>query len=184
MFSIRKMASSFSVLALCVTDTSTKIVEKFFCAKCGLLHPNILQIPPKEKVKDSGQAEGKSEITVDSTLVSSGLTGAGDHDCKLPIVPVQVKSKKGSNIITTYAFLDQGRMAVICTKALMHKLGLTGKKARIFITDHGPRKGNEQPYCLMTEGGWFKTFTQECMPVHSGNIPRKGSSGMASFETC
>lgn len=70
---------------------------------------------------------------MDSTLVSSGLTGAGDHDCKLPIVSAQDKSKKGSKIVTTYVFLDQGSTAVFCTEELMHKLGLTGKKAYILL---------------------------------------------------
>lgn len=122
---------------LCIGHISKDCRKRISCVKCGLLHPNILYIPPEEKVKDSGQAEGKSEITVDSTLVSSGLTGAGNHDCKLPIVPVQVKSKKGSKIIITYAFLDQGSTAVFCTEALMHKLGLTGKKARILLQTMG-----------------------------------------------
>lgn len=106
--------------------------------------------------------------------------GAGDHDCKLPMVPV--KSKKGSKIITTYAFLDQGSMAVFYTEALMHKLGLIGKKAHILLRTMGQEKVVSSHIVSGLEvaglkcGDFFelpKTFTQECMPVHNGNIPRK-----------
>lgn len=126
--------------------------------------------------------ERKPETAVDSTLVSSGLTGAGDHDCKLPIVPVQVKSKKGSKILTTYAFLDQGSTAVFCTQALMHKLGLTGKKAHILLRTMGQEKVVSSHIVSGLEvagvqGDNFcelpKTYTQERMPVHRGNIPRE-----------
>ncbi len=77
--------------------------------------------------------EKKSRTAVDDVLVSSGLTGTGDHDCKIPIVPVQIKTKKGSRIITTYAFLDQGSTAVFCTENLIRRLNLTGTKVRILL---------------------------------------------------
>lgn len=77
---------------------------------------------------------------VDHRLVSSGLTGAGDQDCKLPIVPVQVKSNKGSRIINTYAFLDKGSTAVFCTESLMHKLHLTGREGNILLRTMGQER--------------------------------------------
>ena len=77
---------------------------------------------------------------MNSTVVSSGLTGAGDKNCKLPIVPVQVRSKNGSKIITTYAFLDPGSSAVFCTEALMHKLELQGWKTNILLRTMGQEK--------------------------------------------
>lgn len=92
------------------------------CAKCGLKHPSMLHIP--QKGEETDQAERKSEVAVDNTLVLSVLTGTSDHDCKLSIVPVQLQSRQGSKIVTTYVFVDQGH-----TENLMHTLGLTGKKA-------------------------------------------------------
>ena len=80
--------------------------------------------------------ERKSEVAMDSTLVSSGLNG--DDDYKPPIVPVQVKSKKASN--ATYGFLDQGSTAVFCIERLMYKLRLTGKRACILLWNMGPQK--------------------------------------------
>ena len=99
--------------------------KRISCIKCGLRHPTILHIPSKEKEKDFEQAERKSEVLVDNTLIASALTGAGDHDCKLPIVPVQVKSKKGNKIVTTYAFLDQGSTAVFCIASTLRRCSVS-----------------------------------------------------------
>lgn len=84
---------------LCIGHISKDCRKRISCERCGLNHPTVLHmlhIPPKGE--SSVQAERKSEALAGGTLVSSGLTGAGDHDCMLPIVPVQVKSKKGSKI--------------------------------------------------------------------------------------
>lgn len=59
-------------------------LQTYFLAKCGLKHLNIFHIPLKEKEKDSVLAERKSEVSVDSTVVSSAVTGAGDQDCRFP----------------------------------------------------------------------------------------------------
>ena len=67
----------------------------------------MLHIYSKEKELVT---EGEPRAAVGCTMVSSGLTGAGDH-CKLPIVPVQTKSKKSNHTVVTYAFLDQGSTA-------------------------------------------------------------------------
>ena len=121
-------------------------------------------------------------MSVDSALMSSGLTGAGDHDCKLPIVPVQVKSKKGSKIVTTYAFLDPGSTAVFCTEALREKLNVAGKKVHILLRTMGQDKvvsshmvpGLEvagltgEHFCELP-----KAYTHAHMPVHKGNIPKQ-----------
>ncbi len=53
------------------------------------------------------------------TVQTSGLSGAGEQDFKLAIVPVKVKSKRGQRIVETYAFLDQCSSASFCTMGLM-----------------------------------------------------------------
>ena len=63
-----------------------------------------------------------SSIAVSET---NAYTGAGD-DCILSIVPVLVKSKKGSKSVETYAFMDPGRSATFCTDALASQLNLQG----------------------------------------------------------
>lgn len=104
--------------------------RKISCSKCGQRHPTVLH---KDSVATAEPAERSIQVRVDDTLVSSGLTGAGEMDCKLPIVPIQVKAKKGNKIILTYAFLDQGSTAVFCTESLKQKLNLSGKRANILL---------------------------------------------------
>ncbi|KAL0178992.1 hypothetical protein M9458_024434, partial [Cirrhinus mrigala] len=151
--------------------------KRISCTKCSLKHPTVLH---KEPSNISEQTMRNTVVSVDNMLVTSGLTGAGDQDCKLPIVPVQVKSNKGSKIITTYAFLDQGSTAVFCTESLMHKLHLTGRKGCILLRTMGQEKVVSSNIVSGLEvasldGDSFlelpKAYTQESMPVHKGNIP-------------
>lgn len=125
-------------------------------------------------------------MLVDSTL-SSGLTGAGDRYCKLPIVPVQVKSKKDRKIVITYAFMDPGSTAVFCTETLMHQLDLTGRKVHILFRTMGQEKVvgshivsglevaalNVEDFCELPN-----VYTQVRMHVHMGNIPRQSDLQM------
>lgn len=60
-----------------------------------------------------------SSMSVAANVETSAYTGAGD-DCILSIVPVQVKSKKGSKGVETYAFLDPGSLQLF---ALTHLPG-------------------------------------------------------------
>lgn len=139
--------------------------------------PTMLHIHSKEK---EPVTEGEPGTAVGCALVTSGLTGAGGHDCKLHIVPVQIKSKKSNHTVVTYAFLDQGSTAVFCTVNLMNKLNLSGKRTRILLRTMGQEKVvnscvvtglevaglDRETYCDLPN-----TYTQECIPVHKGNIP-------------
>lgn len=112
--------------------------------------------------------------------MSTGLRGAGDQDCKLPIVLVQDKSNKGTRIIITYASLDQGSTVAFCTDSLMQKLHLTGRKGCILLRIMGQEKVVSSNMVsglevAALEGDDFlelpRAYTQESMPVHRGNIP-------------
>ncbi|KAL1246670.1 hypothetical protein QQF64_034398 [Cirrhinus molitorella] len=162
---------------LCIGHISRDCRKRISCTKCSLKHPTVLH---KEPSNIPEQTVRNTVVSVDNMLVSSGLTGAGDQDCKLPIVPVQVKSNKGSKIIITYAFLDQRSTAVFCTESLMHKLHLTGRKGRILLRTMGQEKVVSSNIVSGLEvasldGDSFlelpKAYTQESMPVHQGNIP-------------
>ena len=164
-------------MVVCVQDTLVSIAARGFPVRvCSLKHPTILH-----REKDSEQAERDAEVCV-NMLMSSGLTGAGDQDCKLPIVRVQVKSKKGSKILTTYAFLDQGSTAIFCTESLMNKLQLSGMKGHILLRTMGQQKVVSSNTVLGLEVAALhrdeflelpKVYTQESMPVYKGNIPTK-----------
>lgn len=161
---------------LCTGHISKDCRKRITCSRCSLKHPTILHMKP---VNDSEQMDRRPELHVDNTLVASGLTGAGDQDCKLPIVSVPVKSNKGTKIVITYAFLDQGSTAVFCTESLMQKLHLTGRKGRILLRTMGQEKVVSSNIVsglevAALEGDNFlelpRAYTQESMPVHRGNI--------------
>ena len=62
---------------LCVGHISKNCQRKISCSKCGLRHPTVLH---KDSVLTAEPAERSIQVTVDDTLVSSGLTGAGEID--------------------------------------------------------------------------------------------------------
>ncbi|KAK7944331.1 hypothetical protein WMY93_000059 [Mugilogobius chulae] len=153
--------------------------KRLSCIKCDFKHPTVLH----KKYSYDNAEQGSAELHEENMLVSSGLTGAGDQDCKLPIVPVQVKSKKGTKIVTTYAFLDQGSTAVFCTDSLMNKLNLTGRKGNILLRTMGQERIVSSNMVTGLEvaaldGEEFielpKAYTQVSMPVYIENIPTKG----------
>lgn len=104
------------VLAVCAKG-SKHCKKRLSCSVCNLKHPRMLHIYPKRKEMDTDPPEAK-ETTKDKALpnvLTGGLTGAGEDNCKLTIVPVQVKSRKGNTTVHTYAFLDPGSTASFCT---------------------------------------------------------------------
>lgn len=166
--------------------------KRLICTICNLRHPSMLHIHQlKKRDTDKEQTDPKksdSDETVEVnavtsvTVQSSGLTGAGEDNCKLSIVPVQVKARKGSALVHTFAFLDQGSTASFCTVGLMEKLNVQGKKANITISTLGQRKVVKTSIVSGLEiaalnGSNFcdlpGLYTQKTLPVHKGNIPRQ-----------
>lgn len=133
------------------------------------------------------------ETTKDSTTVhpttssapaavnseTSACTGAGD-DCILSIVPVQVKSKKGSKVVETYAFMDPGSSATFCTDALARQLNLQGKCTKLELKTMSPKHQVESHLLTDLEVSGLnsnnfidlpKVFTQKGIPVSRKSIP-------------
>lgn len=80
------------------------------------------------------------ETAINRALVSADqLTEAG-KDCALAIVPVQVKAAKFSKSVLTYAFLDPGSSATLCTENLMDQLNAKRTENRGCPANHGTRK--------------------------------------------
>ncbi len=113
------------------------------------------------------------------TLQACGQTGAGNNECVLSIVPVQVKAKSGSKVVSTYAFLDPGSSASFCTEHLMRQLNLTGTRSSKLLRTLGQEKsvdafmlGGLQISNL--DGQTFmdlpELYTQGSMPVSKNNI--------------
>lgn len=93
----------------------------------------MLHIHQRKNDTDKEQTEVKERTERDAvaSVQSSGLTVAGENNCKLSIVPVQVKARKGDAAVLTYAFLDPGSTASFCTVSLMNKLKLQGRKTMV-----------------------------------------------------
>lgn len=175
------MENGVCFACLCKGHISRDCRKRLSCQVCDLRHPTLLHIPSRGRQTEP-ETEQELGTAVDKAFVSSGLTGAGDHECKLPIVPVHIKSSKSNKTVITYAFLDQGSTAVFCTENLMHKLNLSGKKTRILLRTMGQEKvvnsyevtGLEvagldgEQFCQLPS-----TYTQQSMPVNRDNIPRQ-----------
>ena len=68
-------------------------------------------------------------------MKSSVSIAGGSHEYKaLPIVPVKVKGRGSSEIITTYALLDNGSTSTWCSESLVKKLGVVGPRIEVSST--------------------------------------------------
>lgn len=112
-------------------------------------------------------------------VLTGGLTGAGEDNCKLAIVPVQVKARKGNITVHTYAFLDPGSTASFCTVGLMAKLNLQGRRSNILLRTMGQKKVIETHIVSGLEVAGLNSndfcglpgiYTQRTMPVTIRNI--------------
>ncbi|XP_049896027.1 uncharacterized protein LOC126387557 [Epinephelus moara] len=168
---------------LCKGHISKDCRKRLSCNICGLKHPSMLHIHQRRSEME-GQADVK-KVTKPSAVASvqtSGLTGAGEDNCKLSIVPVQVKARKGNLTVHTYAFLDPGSNASFCTVGLMNKLNLQGRRSNILLRTMGQRKVVETSIVSGLEVAGLDgrkfcdlpgIYTQKTMPVHKGNIPHQ-----------
>ena len=170
---------------LCIGHRSKDCRRRLLCKICNLKHPTMLHIHPKLRETDAKQTKVGPETANADALISvqsSGLTGAGERDCTLSILPVRVKSKKGDETLLTYAFLDPGSTASFCTESLMNRLNLPGRRTSILLRTMGQEKVVGSHIVSDLEVAGLDTdcfcelpdiFTQKSMPVHQSNIPRQ-----------
>lgn len=90
--------------------------EKLICRVSSLVHPTVLHIKAKDRVRVPSKEEQMNDenrtiisgfVDIDSKLADNE---AGGVSSTLAIVPVQVKAGKGSKVVNSYAFLDPGVM--------------------------------------------------------------------------
>ena len=68
-------------------------------------------------------------------MKSSISIARSSHEYKaLPIVPVKVKGRGSSEIITTYALLDTGSTSTWCSESLAKKLGVVGPRVQVTLS--------------------------------------------------
>ena len=53
------------------------------------------------------------------------------------IIPVQVSSKNGISVVSTYAFMDSGSNTSFCTEEIVCRLGVSGKKMTVNLDTMG-----------------------------------------------
>lgn len=117
----------------------------------------MLHIHQRKNETDKEQTKVKeaAEHSAVASIQTSGLTGASEDNCKLSIVPVQVKARKGNATVHTYVFLDPGSTASFCTVGLMHKLNLQGRRTKYYVENHGSKEGPKE---TMLETSIFLTW--------------------------
>ena len=100
----------------------------------------------------------------------------------MSIVPVKIKSNKGSAVIQTYAFLDPGSSATFCTDKLMQRLNVQGKRTNILLRTMGQERTVATNIITGLEVSGLQddafitlpeTYTQSRIPVTKSNIPNQ-----------
>ncbi|XP_013856319.1 uncharacterized protein LOC106512198, partial [Austrofundulus limnaeus] len=155
---------------------SKSCVKRITCKHCNQKHPSILHIGQKEKIHQKELDQAAKGCKTSSTC---GHTGAGHQTGILPILPVKVKSAKGTKIIETYAFLDPGSTDTFCSERLLNELNIQGRKTQIHLRTMGQSKTMTTSIIKGLEiseinGSHFYqlpvVFTQKDMPVSTDNI--------------
>ncbi|KAI2646661.1 NEDD4 family-interacting protein 2 [Labeo rohita] len=153
--------------------------KRITCKHCSQMHPSILHIGQKEKGNQKDMDHLKRSSVSCKPSSTCGHTGAGHHNGILSILPVQVKSSKGTKIIKTYAFLDAGSTDTFCSQKLLHKLNIQGRNAQIHLRTMGHNKTvttsiiKDLEISGLTGKCFYQlpcVFTQEGMPVSTDNI--------------
>lgn len=163
--------------------------RRLTCQVCSQKHPSLLHIHKNEYVSkqtntgcqtdNTGRQQEVSSALVSLNHAATSPTGAGD-DCILSVLPVYVKSKKGTKVVETYAFMDPGSTGTFCSDALAKQLNLHGKGTEIVLSTMNATKQvkgclmrdlevsgiNEDKYVTLP-----RVFTQRSIPVGRKNIP-------------
>jgi hypothetical protein len=146
------------------------------CNKCSGKHATLLHMPYYS-------ADGPQATKQNGSEATNGFIGI--HPVKvrskigLPILPVKVKAKNGNSVIT-YAFLDNGSDSTFCTKSLVHRLGLVGRKTKLSLTTL--EKSNSMSECEIVDMEVYDihenvcfdlptVFTRSTLPVSTNDIP-------------
>lgn len=163
---------------------SRECKKRLTCAVCQKKHPTLLHIKTEE---DGSHKEVKSAVETPKEKLSSALVSMtiGDHngagkDCALSILPVQIKHAKGNKVVQTYAFLDPGSTATLCTEKLMNELNIQGQRTGILLKTMGQEKPVSSYRVTGLEVGSLQddtfmklpeVYTHSEIPVTKENIP-------------
>lgn len=162
--------------------------ERLTCEVCSLRHPTVLHMKSKDRPKpmDQWSDEGKKNAVFTGFMNTVGKIFSGSEDTDIlnipPIVPVQVRAKKGSKVVTSYALLDTTSAASFCTEELMNALNLHRERKDLQLSTVGEQKTILG--CIVAdievsgvEGCDFielrEVFCVATIPVNKKNIPKQ-----------
>lgn len=155
------------------------------CEICSKKHPSVLHVVHKDETatnKSNKNSTSESQATSAVEQETFGYTRAGNKQGVLAIVPVRLKSKKGTKTMETYAFIDPGSSATFCTEAVMSTLNLRGRKTEILLRTMGQEKLvhshilSDLEICGLEENKYTdlpSAFTQPEIPVKKEDIPHQ-----------
>lgn len=168
---------------------SKECKKRLTCRSCEKKHPTVLHIenftPGNAKPAAKQDSDTRSITKVSSAaqiarVSSAAQTGDRTTDYKLAVVPVKMKTHKGSCLIGTYAFLDPGSNATFVTEKLMEQLSVRGKKTEILLRTMGHEKPVKThamrglEVCSLDGNSFIElpeVFPQNAIPVSQENIP-------------
>ncbi|XP_042887785.1 uncharacterized protein LOC122263440 [Penaeus japonicus] len=100
--------------------------------KCGMWHHKLLHDAFNKE--DASEKAGKVSTQPKVSTKSCACNPSKDSKIALPIVKVKVGRLGMDNHISTLALLDPGSNSTFCTKALIDKLGISGKSVTLNMT--------------------------------------------------
>ncbi|XP_042887248.1 uncharacterized protein LOC122263026 [Penaeus japonicus] len=99
---------------------------------CGMWHHKLLHDAFNKE--DTSEKAGKVSTQPKVSTKSCACNPSKDSKIALPIVKVKVGRLGMDNHISTLALLDPGSNSTFCTKALIDKLGISGKSVTLNMT--------------------------------------------------
>ena len=119
--------------------------RKSTCRNCQCRHPTILHVDGPIPTRDYRGNSNTVTPTVASaysdppTCYDSNNLSQSSSECTMAIIPVKVRVKGSTTVISTYAFMDPGSNVSFCTVTLMYQLGLQGKQMSLTMDTMGNR---------------------------------------------
>lgn len=131
--------------------------ERLCCQVCSSLHPTIVHMTRRCN-RTKKQSCNSLDFAVISAMVCAenkmcGVTGAGEEECILSIVPVRVKTTKGNKTVEMVnAFLDPGSTDCFCTETLLNQLEASGRRTSILLRTMGDERPVHTPVDRVRSG--------------------------------
>ena len=167
-----------------VNHRSKACKKKKTCSKCGKPYPTAMHIDDFKTIKDTSNAHvnEQDKVGIGRVGVKQQLPSLIDEPTIVlhAILPVKVKQRDNPNVVTTYAFYDNGSSGCFITENLVKQLNASATTTKLqlttmhgqshvdslalknlMVTDLSDNEAIELP----------KTYSREQIPVEKNQIP-------------